>query len=156
VVTDVKSLKIYNMSIIKFKKDHASGLKKDAVRDLAEKTANRLIEEGFAVESNQEELEAYRSALSEETKPDYHKDALEAANSSNGDCEDCKGSSKCKDCDDSKEEETIYHVLSQEDIDANGLEDHDLAVGDEVEIDAEGVFVLDEDGELKKKELGNV
>ena len=41
--------------IVKFKKDHVAGFKKDDVRQLNKNTADRLIADGYAIESTEKE-----------------------------------------------------------------------------------------------------
>ncbi len=145
------------MSIIKFKKEHQAGIPKGAVKELSDKSAERLIDEGYAEESTQEELDSYREKLAKRKKPDYQKEAVENANKTNTDCKECGNNPDCKDCKEKakKGDDKKYHVLTQEDIDANLEAAFGLEVGDEVEINQNDELLLDDAGLLKAKKSGN-
>ena len=145
--------------IVKFKKEHVAGIEKGAVKSFDEKTALRMIETGFASEADEAQLDAYNLKVSKR-KIASTLDAEKAkVNSSNGDCEECGNNAECEEC---KEKEVAtsegktYHILTQEDIDANEVAAEGLSVGDEVEMNASDELLIDADGKLIKKDLGNV
>jgi len=139
------------MKIVKFKKDHIAGIKKGTVKQLEDSHADRLTKDGYVQDSNQEELEAYNIKLSKK-KPESTLEALkEEANKVTGPCLDCQGKEvgeKCEDCGGEETPKEIYHILTQEDIDANELEAEGLKVGDEVLISEDDELVVGEDGKL--------
>lgn len=145
--------------IVKFKKEHVAGIEKGAVKSFDEKTALRMIETGFASEADEEQLAAYNLKVSKR-KIASTLDAEKAkVNSSNGDCEECGNNAECEECKEKESaasEEKTYHILTQEDIDANEVASEGLSVGDEVEMNASDELLIDADGKLIKKDLGNV
>lgn len=141
--------------IVKFKKSHVSGIAKGTVKKIDSNLSIRLEEEGYTEEATEEQLDAYNLKESKKKVVSTLEDAKEAANSSNGDCEDCNG--ECDECNDVNEEsEKLYHILTQEDIDANEEAAEGLEVGDEVEINDSEELLVNDDGKLIKRELGNV
>ena len=145
--------------IVKFKKEHVAGIEKGAVKSFDEKTALRMIETGFASEADKAQLDAYNLKVSKR-KIASTLDAEKAkVNSSNGDCEECGNNAECEECKEKESaasEEKTYHILTQEDIDANEVAAEGLSVGDEVEMNASDELLIDADGKLIKKDLGNV
>ncbi len=141
-------------TIVKFKKDHVSGIKKNDVKRVDKALAEKWIEEKFAAEASEEDLEKFRSKMAKTSAPDKLTEAKEAVNESKSECEDCGGSvnkqGECEGC--NEEEEGSYHKLTQEDIDA--LEDaaEGFNPGDEVEMDEDGNLCTGEDGKLILKE----
>ena len=149
--------------IVKFKKEHVTGIEKGAVRLLDDKTAERLNEAGYTEEATEEQLIAYTKKVSKRKIVSTLDAAKTEANSSKGDCEECGNNAEfeeCKEKEAAKEaaasEEKIYHILTQEDIDANELSAEGLSVGDEVEMNTSDELLIDADGKLIKKDLGNV
>lgn len=149
--------------IVKFKKEHVAGIEKGAVKSFDEKTALRMIETGFASEADEAQLDAYNLKVSKRKIASTLDAAKAEANSSTGDCEECGNNAECEECkekeaakDGAELEEKVYHILTQEDIDANELAAEGLSVGDEVELNASDELLIDADGKLIKKDLGNV
>jgi len=140
------------MKVVKFKKDHVAGLKKGDVRQFDDATANRLIEAGYGTEGTIEDLEAYRIKLSKKKTSSTLEEAKAEANKVTGPCLDCQGKEageKCEDCGgEADEPEAKYHILTQEDIDANELEAEGFEVGDEVLLSEDDELVVGEDGKL--------
>ena len=144
------------MKIVKFKKAHISGIEKGAIKRLEDKHALRMEESGFTSEATEDQLTAYNEKQANKKIVSTIEEAKAEANYSNSDCVDC-GDEPCEECEDKENvEEKIYHILTQEDIDANGDAAEGLEVGDEVEISDADELLTDEDGKLLKKELGNV
>jgi hypothetical protein len=147
------------MKIIKFIKAHVAGIPKGAVKSVDDKHADKLIKNGYAEDSTEEALEKYNTKMAKLKKESLYADAKANANNSNSDCEGCEGEpegKKCEECGDEDIIEKVYHILSQEDIDANELAAAGFSVGDEVEMNEEEELVVDEDGKLIGKDLGNV
>jgi len=151
------------MKIVKFKKAHVSGIEKGAIKSLDESIVERLTKSGFVEEADEKQLLAYNEKVSKRKPEDTLAKAKEEANSSNGDCEECGNNAECEECKEKEaakeaaaSEEKIYHILTQEDIDANELSAEGLSVGDEVEMNASDELLIDADGKLIKKDLGNV
>jgi len=138
--------------IVKFKKEHVAGFSKGDVREVDETLAEKLIKDKFAEEGTEEDLANYRGKLSKiKAGNPQLEEAKELANSNNSDCEGCTGDEPCDDCGDTDAgPEKKYHVLTQEDIDANEEAAEGLEVGDEVEENEEGYLILEE-GKLVKK-----
>lgn len=147
------------MKIVKFKKDHVAGFSKGDVRELDETLIGSL--KGYTESATKKELEAHLEELAAR-KPDaseYEKRKAEA-NQNTTECEDCGGAvSEGEDCEGCNDKdggtEKVYHILTQEDIDANEKAAEGLEVGDEVELNAEGELVVGEDEKLVKKTEGN-
>jgi hypothetical protein len=151
VVKDNTNLKKHTMKVVKFKKDHVAGLKKGDIRQFDDATANRLIEAGYGTEGTTEDLEAYRIKLSKQKPISTLEEAKAEANKTTGPCLDCQGKEageKCEDCGEEEIPEDKYHILTQEDIDANELEAEGLKVGDEVLISSDDELIIGEDGKL--------
>jgi len=143
--------------IVKFKKEHVAGFLKGDVKDVDDRLAKRLIESGHVEESTKEALSRYNKKQSKVVAPDLYKEAKELANHSRTKCTKCGDNPACEDCKEKEEQSAkIYHVLTEEDIDANEEAASDCVVGDEVEENEEGELVLDEAGKLIKRESGNV
>lgn len=145
--------------IVKFKKAHVSGIAKGTVKKIDSTLAVRLEEAGYIQEATEKELNAYNLKESKKKVVSNIDEAKAAANSSNGECEECGDNPECEDCKEKNgivEEEKTYHILTQEDIDANGDAAEGLSVGDEVEINASDELLTDDEGKLLKKKLGNV
>lgn len=143
--------------IVKFKKEHVAGFLKGDVKDVDDRLAKRLIESGHVEESTKEALSSYKKKQSKVVAPDLYKEAKESANHSRTKCTKCGDNPKCEGCNEKDEQfQKVYHVLTEEDIDANMEAASDCAVGDEVEENEEGELVLDGEGKLIKRELGNV
>lgn len=147
--------------IIKFKKKHVSGFAKNDVITVVDETADRMIEDGFAEESNKEELEAYRTKVNKITKNTKEIDAArESINTPKEECEDCgEGDEPCEDCGDNKEgkviagieTETIYHELTEQDLKDHPKATEGMKEGDLVEENAAGSLVMDENDKFIKK-----
>ena len=141
--------------IVKFKKEHVSGIEKGAIKTLDDNHALRLEKDGFITDATEEDLEAYNLKLRKKKVVSTIEAAKAEANSSNSECSECGDNPECEEC---KEKEGViektYHVLTEEDIDANEMESAGFEVGDEVEINEEGELVLDEEGKLIGKDLG--
>ena len=139
----------------KFIKNHVSGISKGEVKTFDDQTFKRLKKDKFVVEATEEELKEYNEFLKNRNTASNYAEIKKAANTSE-ECEECgKSSEKCEECGDDVTETKKYHVLSQEDIDANELAAEGFEVGDEVEINEEEELLVDEDGKLIGK-LGNV
>ena len=141
--------------IIKFTKEHVAGIPKGAVKELSTKIGERFIEQGYAEESTQPELDKYNKKMSKVVRPDLLTEAKEEANASNG-CEDCGGN--CDECGEKEVEEVkFYAVLTEEDIDANVEASEGFSAGDEVESNESGAELLTNDeGKFIGRDLGNV
>jgi len=143
--------------IVKFKKEHVAGFSKGEVKDIDNVLAKRLIESGYVEESTKEALSRYKTKQSKVVAPNLYEEAKIIANTSRTECKECGGNPECEDCKEKEEQAAkIYHVLTQEDIDANEEAASECVVGDEVEENDEGELVLDEAGKLIKRESGNV
>lgn len=155
MVKGITNLKYFKMKIIKFKKEHVAGIPKGAVKQVGENVADKFIADGYAEEGTQKQLDAYNVKLSKLKVNSTYEEHKAAANGSNSPCEGCGGGAeKCDDCKDD-DVEVKYHVLTQEDIDANEEAAEGLEVGDEVEINEDDELVLDDDNKLIKKSEGN-
>ena len=86
------------MEIVKFKKDHISGIEKGAIKELSLRHADRLKAEGYVESATSKNLESYNKKFSSVKIETKLEDVKSEVNSSNSDCEDC-GSEPCKDCD---------------------------------------------------------
>lgn len=141
---------------VKFTKDHVAGFKKGDVRNITSSVADRLIKEGYCIEATEE---AYLKSKEKELKKkggtsEY--EAIKRAENIQNECKGCGGKKdeegECVDCKEEAEQvEKKYHILTQEDIDANIEYAEGLEVGDEVELDEAGDMVVGEDNKLVKK-----
>jgi len=145
------------MKIVKFKKTHVSGIEKGAIKKMDESTALRLEKAGYVEESTEALYDAYVIKQSNIKIESKYEAVKEEVNATKSECLDCNG--ECEEC---KEKEALlisektYHILTEEDIDANQIAAEGFEVGDEVEINASDELLLNNEGKLIGKELGNV
>lgn len=140
--------------IVKFKKDHIAGFVKGDIRIVDDSLAESLIDDGYATEGTEKELDSYRTKIEKisEDQTNYESNKSEA-NSSTGECEDCGDNEPCEDCGDKKEdkviaglpEETKYHTLTEQDLEDHPEATEGMKAGDEVEEDAAGRLVIGDD-----------
>lgn len=144
--------------IVKFTKDHVSGFSEGQVKELPDGLAVRLKSEGFVKDATKKELDDYIKTAVPNELPNSHKAIKAEVNATAKNCEECGGTinkdGECEGCDEEGGEEKKYHVLTQEDIDANKDEAEGLSVGDEVEENEEGDLLVVE-GKFVKKPEGN-
>lgn len=141
---------------VKFTKDHVAGFKKGDIRLVLTTTADRLTKEGYCVESTEEAYLKFKEKLSKNKGGNEEYETMKKETNIQNECKGCGGKKdeegECVDCKEEAEQvEKKYHILTQEDIDANIEYAEGLEVGDEVELDEAGDLVVGEDNKLVKK-----